>query len=99
MKNRLSIIGLLAANRIPLAGVFLTTLVLAIIISGSSLVDAQEDAGAKTELASAQAPAADQTHEASTKFAVTAAYYGEMITHPGEPSHHKRPFRFASHAT
>ncbi|MDH3844574.1 MAG: hypothetical protein OES69_11600 [Myxococcales bacterium] len=62
---------------------FLTTLVLAITIWGSPVVDAQEDAGAKTELASAQASAADQTHEASTKFAVSAAYYGELITHPG----------------
>ncbi|MDH3727352.1 MAG: hypothetical protein OER77_07455, partial [Myxococcales bacterium] len=57
---------------------FLTTLVLAITIWGSPIVDAQEDAGAKTELASAQASAADQTHEASTKFAVSAAYYGEL---------------------
>ena len=62
---------------------FLTTLVLATTVLGSPVVDAQEDAGAKTELASAQASAADQTHEASTKFAVTAAYYGELITHPG----------------
>ena len=62
---------------------FLTTLVLSIIISGSPVVDAQEDAEAKTESASAQAPAANPTHETSTKFAVTAAYYGEMITHPG----------------
>ena len=62
---------------------FLTTLALAAIVSGSPVVDAQEDAGAKTEVASAQAPAANQTHEASTKFAVSAAYYGELITHPG----------------
>jgi hypothetical protein len=62
---------------------FLTTLVLAITIWGSPVVDAQEDAGAKTELSSAQASAADPTHEAATKFAVSAAYYGELITHPG----------------
>ena len=62
---------------------FLTTLVLAITNWGSPVVDAQEDAEANTETASAQASAANQKHEASTKFAVMGAYYGEMITHPG----------------
>lgn len=62
---------------------FLTTLVLAITNLGSPVVDAQEDAEANTETASAQASAANQKHEASTKFAVMGAYYGEMITHPG----------------
>jgi hypothetical protein len=62
---------------------FLTTLVLAIAIRKSPVVDAQEDSGAETELASPQASTADQTREASTKFAVSGAYYGELITHPG----------------
>ncbi|MGB9337855.1 MAG: hypothetical protein WCB63_01410, partial [Polyangiales bacterium] len=62
---------------------FLTTLVLATTVLGSPVVDAQEDAEANTEPASAQASAANQEREASTKFAVMGAYYGEMITHPG----------------
>ena len=62
---------------------FLTTLVLATAVLGSPVVDAQEDAAEQTEPASAQASDANQKHEASTKFAVMGAYYGEMITHPG----------------
>ncbi len=62
---------------------FLATLVLATAVLGSPVVDAQEDAAEQTEPASAQASDANQKHEASTKFAVMGAYYGEMITHPG----------------